>query len=398
MRVPTLQTSRQQLSTITDRQAEQARLQQQISSGVRIRTPGEDPAAAAAAELARSRMARLAQDQRATGLASTTLGAADDALRSGQDLLQSAREALVSAGNSAYSDADRQALAVQLRSVRSQLLGLANTADGAGGYVFGGQGTDAPPLSGTTNPVFAAASGQQRIGQDGSYQASLDGPGLFMAVPSGNGVFETASASGNTGTGWIGAGSVSDATRLTGHSYSITIGGTAGAQTWTAIDTSTGQPVASAQPFSPGSDLEVDGQRVRISGAPAAGDSFSIAPAGRQSVFATLDQAIALLGTPGGPTKAGYKEGMERALTGLDRVMDGFDLARTQVGESLKAVDTAASSNDAASLAQSTRKSALVDTDLAAAISAFQSNQSGTEAALKVYASVKRNSLFELMG
>lgn len=396
MRVPTLQTSRQALALITARQADQARLQDQIASGLRVRSPGDDPAAAAQAELARSRLAHLAQDQRATQLATSVLNTADGALSQGTDLLQAAREAVVAAGNGAYNSVNRQALALQLRSTRDQLLKIANTPDGAGGFVFGGQGTLVGPVSGSVTPAYGPVAGQQRIGEAGQYDATVDGGAVFMTLPQGNGVFVTASAAGNTGGGWIGAGSVADASLLTGHGYTVAIGGTAAAPTYTVTDTTTGTALASNVTFTAGAMIDIDGQRVQIQGTPAPGDSFSLAPAGRQSVFATLDDAIALL--EGNPSTPAYNEGLERVHTSLDRALDSMSLARTRVGESLRGVEGASFSNDGQKLAVTERRSGLEDIDLAAAISELQSSQTATDAALKTYAQSARRSLFDLLG
>src|SRR5262245_55016618 len=125
MRVPTLQTSRDSLALIQERRELQTKLQGQIGSGLRVRSPGDDPVAAAQAELARSRLAHIAQDQRATQLATSALNAADGALARGVELLESAGETLVGAGNGAYSIDERRALAMQLRSTRDSLLSLA---------------------------------------------------------------------------------------------------------------------------------------------------------------------------------------------------------------------------------------------------------------------------------
>ncbi len=396
MRVPTLQTSRQNFDAISQRQQEQARLQSQLASGLRVQSPGDDPVAAAQAEIARSRLTRITQDQRANQLAASTLNTAEGALSQGTDLLQSVREALVAAGNGAYSDSDRQALAQRLRAARDELLQLANQGDGAGGHVFGGQGSNGAPF-GTAPIGYAAAAGEQRIGSGGGFAASVDGRAAFLAVPQGNGVFATASAGANTGTGWIDAGEVTDATQLTGHGYAITVGGTPAAPTYGITDMTTGAPLAGGVPFQAGGSITVAGQRVTISGTPAAGDTFTIAPAGRQSVFRTLDDAVALLENTSA-TPAKYAEGLERAQTGIDRVLDGFSVLRTKVGEELRQLDHASADNAQQELNVTGRRSDLEDLDLARGISALQNSQTGLEAALKSYATISRRSLFELLG
>lgn len=397
MRIATLNTSMQALAAIENRQADQARLQAQLSSGLRVQSPGDDPVAAAQAELARSRLAQLSQDQRANQLASSVLGAADGALGQGVSLLQSAREHLVAAGDAAYADSDRQALALQLQSLRAQLLSVANTSDGAGGFIFGGQGAAAQPFGGGSNPSYTVDAGQQRIGEGGQFAVTMDGRGAFMAIATGNGVFTTAAAAGNTGTGAVTPGEVVNPSQLTGHTYTLSIAGTAGAQTWSAVDTTTGATVVNGAPFTPDTPLSFDGQRVSIGGLPAAGDSFTIAPAGRQSVFKTLDDAIALLKTTNLP-KNTFAERLQGLQASLDRGLDGLSLARSQVGAEMRNVDEAGALNASQAQDATQRRSDLRDVDIARAITELQTGQTALEAALKSYTAIGKSSLFQLLG
>ncbi len=57
------------------------------------------------------------------------------------------QETLVAAGNDgALSDEDRASLAEQLSGLKDQLVGIGNTKDGVGRYVFAGFQTDKPPF------------------------------------------------------------------------------------------------------------------------------------------------------------------------------------------------------------------------------------------------------------
>lgn len=396
MRVPTLHTAQRAFEGIEQRLGRQAQIQDQLGTGLRVTRPGDDPLAAAQSELARSRLARLAQDQRATQLATGLMSTAEGALGQGVNLLQSARELLVAAGNGAYSAAERQALALQLRSLREEMLAVANTGDGAGGKVFGGQASGAEPASGSA-PQWTAPAGMQRIGESGRYAATIDGAAAFMRVPQGNGVFVTASDAANTGSGWIDAGAVSDATLLTSQSYRIEIGGTPGSLTYSVFNLDAGTTLVSAQPLPAGGSLDIDGQRVKIGGTPAAGDRFGIAPAGRQSVFQTLDEAIATLEAVPQLSNGAYAERLQRVQTSLDRALDGFSMLRSQVGGELRLVEAAQASGEAQQLSETIRRSELQDLDYARAISELQSNQTGLEAALKAYATVGKVSLFQLI-
>lgn len=396
MRVSSLQTFTGAFAGIEERQRELTRQQNQLGTGLRVNSPGDDPVAAAQGELARSRLAALAQDKRTTQLAGGLLATAEGALGQSVDLLQSVRETLVGAANGAYTLSERQVLAGQLRTAREQLVGLANTSDGAGGFVFGGQGADAQPLAGGSAPSYGPVAGVQRIGEDGRYAATVDGRAAFMALPQGNGVFVTASAGANTGNGWINPGSVTQPVQLTGHSYQITIGGAPGSLVYSVSDLTAGTTLVSNAAFTDGGAIDIDGQRVNVSGTPAAGDTFQIGPAGQASVFQTLDSAIALLESPTATTSS-YAEGLQRAQAGLDGALDRMILMRSQVGDEINVVQNAQSQGETQTLAVTGRQSGLRDLDYAQTISAMQSNQTGLEAALKSYATIARTSLFQLI-
>ena len=397
MRVPTLQTAQRGFAGIESRQSELSRLQSQIASGLRVQSPSDDPLAAAQAERARSQEAHAKQQERAAQLASSLLGTADGALANGVNALQRARELLVAAGDSAYSASDRQALALELQGARDTLLQVANSGDGAGGHVFSGQGSAGAPVAGVVTPAFVGEPGVQRIGEGGRLAATVDGDAAFIAVPQGNGVFVTASAAGNTGTGWIDTGSVANPALLNGHNYTIAMAGTAAAPTYSITDTTTGTAVASNVAYVPDADIVFDGQRLKIGGAPAAGDTFSVGPAASQSIFATLDQAIALLQGPL-PATHTYTERLQHVQVNLERGLEGMVLMRSRVGAEMVNVDIETDSAAQQELSATQRRSDLRDLDLAEAISQMQTSQTGLDAALKSYSVVTRKSLFDLIG
>jgi len=183
MRIATSYSASRALEGIQERQFEQGRLQDQIATGLRIRTPGDDPLAAAQAEMARSRLSHNAQEKRAIQLGNALLSSADAAFADGIDELQVARDTLVAAANGSYGPSERKILAEQLRGVRISLLEVANSRDSAGGYVFSAQGSAGKPFPDGVVPVLEAIPGEQRIGGQGGYMASLDGQAWFWIYP-----------------------------------------------------------------------------------------------------------------------------------------------------------------------------------------------------------------------
>ena len=182
MRVPSASAFDRQVEVINQRRADIARSQEQLSSGRRLTRLADDPAAAAQAERNRAQSARVAAEQRMVDHARSMLQQAEGTVGSAIDELQNVRENLVRAGNGALSDADRAAIAQQLRGSHEQLLSIANRPDGAGSFVFAGGGSATAPFEIDGQVVYTAQPGVQTGGsapevaitQDGN-EAGIDG-------------------------------------------------------------------------------------------------------------------------------------------------------------------------------------------------------------------------------
>ncbi len=172
------------LANLQRRQAQLSDTQAQLTSGKRVRLASDDPAGAAAAERALAAGARAEAQLRALGESRNAMQLSESALGDAGDLLQRARELLVSAGNAAFSDAQREPLAQALRGIREDLLAVANRADSAGRYLFGGQGSDRKPLRDSGGGVvYEGATGQLNAAAGEVTPLSLDGAAVFLQAP-----------------------------------------------------------------------------------------------------------------------------------------------------------------------------------------------------------------------
>lgn len=113
--------------------------QSQMSTGKVLTSASDDPNVALKSMNIRNSLAQYDVFDRAVGDARGWLGAADSALTGASDTLIRAKETLVRASNTgSLGDPNaRQALAADIRAVRSELLALANTSYN-GRSVFGG--------------------------------------------------------------------------------------------------------------------------------------------------------------------------------------------------------------------------------------------------------------------
>jgi len=181
MRIATYQAYQSSLLNLQARSTALAQTQSQMTSGLRVQVPSDDPVAAAV--VVRSMAAQSQNTAQTTALQASQndMQLAEGALGSASTMLQQARSLVVSAGNASLSDADRATIAQQLQGIRTDLISLANTADGNGRYVFGGQGSDTQPfLDGTNGVTYSGQPGQQQATSSQPMPLTVDGNAAWM--------------------------------------------------------------------------------------------------------------------------------------------------------------------------------------------------------------------------
>ena len=176
MRISTAKSYDVGVDTLTRRQAELSQTQERMASLKRVNSASDDPAAAARAERALARISRTEANQRAVDAAAAAIGQVEGAIGDATNLLQQVREALVAAGNASYTPTDRLTLADKISSLREQLFMTANRGDGAGGFLFGGQGsTQAPFVDAPGGVVYRGTAGASETEQSTGMPLSADG-------------------------------------------------------------------------------------------------------------------------------------------------------------------------------------------------------------------------------
>lgn len=384
------------IETLQKRQVELAEAQERLTTGKRVHKASDDPAAAARAERALAGQMRAETSQRAVDASRTAMSLSETAMGDAIELLQQAREAMVAAGNASYSDQERANLAEKVKAIRNQLLSVANRTDGAGTFLFGGQGATTQPFVDAPGGIdYRGISGERRTELATDLPLTVNGDSVFMTARTGNGVFQTSAGAGVT-TAWIDNGQVSDPAALTGSTYTLQFSVSGGTTTYAVLRD--GNPTAvTAAPYVSGQDITVDGMTFRISGAPANGNSFTVQPSSSTlSIFDALDRAVTELATSG-RSGAQIAQGNTNALRDIDQSMAQLQGARAVAGEMLVRIDGETARLADQKLANQIQRSNAEDLDMTEAISKFQNMQTGYDAALKSYSMVQRLSLFEYL-
>ena len=364
MRISTNTMFESNVAGMGQQQSLMLRTQQQISTGQRILSASDDPAAAAQALVVSQSDAMNTQYTTNRNAAQTTLSLSESTLQSVTNLLQAVKSTAVDAGNGSYNNSDRASLATQLSGQLQDLIGLANSTEGNGNYLFSGFLSRTQPFANTPAGIgYFGDSGQRNVQVSASRQvASSDsGADVFMRIRNGNGTFVTQAAPANTGSGIISSGSVLDPAAITGDSYAIAFGGLtaqaaagntgtgaistptvinqaavtgndysvvfgAGGTTYSVTNTTTGLPVAgmAGQPYVSGQGIAFDGLQFNIKdGATpfAAGDSFTVASPG----YTVTDTTTATQVLPAPPTTGRllYADGQAISFGGMQVAIQG---------------------------------------------------------------------------
>ena len=400
MRISTAEISSQAILAIDNQSSALQVTQNEVSTGLAVQTAADNPVAAAQIVQLSQQQAQLTQYGSNLSSAQTRLSLEESSLSTATTTLQSIRDLAVQAGDATLSDSDRAQIATQIQTQIQALLGTANTKDANGEYLFAGYAVQTQPFAtdGAGNVSYQGDSGTRliQISPDQSVADSDTGAAAFMDVPAGNGTFTTAAAAANSGSASIDTGSVLNSTQWVPDDYTLTFNTPTSYQ---IVDNTTGTTVVANGAYTSGSAIQFQGVQVTVTGTPAAGDSFSVAPSGNQSMFTTLTNLATALSQPADSpaAKAQLTTSIASALTNIDQGVNHLSTVSASVGERINQLTAQSTTNTATSTALTTQQSSLQDVDYASAVSTLSQQMVGLQAAEQSYAAVAQLSLFKYL-
>ena len=377
-------------------QVQLTQTQEQAASGVQLLSAASDPVAYTQAMLLKQTDSITNQQSANITAATNTLSIAGNTMMSVTNLLQSIRSNVLSVAGSSTSSGTLTNMANSLNGQLQQLMGLANSTDGNGNYLFSGYQSSTQPFSTNSSGVvvYNGDSGQQLVQASSTRQipVSDNGASVFMNIKNGNGTFATSASSSNTGTGVIDVGSVVNQGALTGDSYSISFFVSGGTTTYTVKDTTTSTTVASAQPYTSGQAITFAGMQVSISGSPANNDSFTVAPSTNQSVFQSISNIITALQSGNSTTATNAISGS--GLRNIDNAISHMSDVEASQGLRLNELSMLQTNSTSMDVQLKQNISSLQDTNYTSTITALNQQQLALQAAQKSYAQVATLSMF----
>jgi flagellar hook-associated protein 3 FlgL len=397
MRVSTFSMQQGGVANMLRSQAELARTQSQIATGKRVVTAADDPGAAV--QIQQVERALAANTQYATNAAVLVgrLSLEEQALADAGNTIGRVQELTLQANNGVVDAGSRRAIAVEIRSRAEELLAIANRQDASGDYVFSGTKAGARPFARVGTSVGYAGDAGTRMVQVSSSQRIEDGHSgdeVFMNVPGGTGPFRATAATTNTGTGILDPGSMTNLASWVPGTYTVQFDT---ASSYQVLDAS--NAVIGSGPYASGGSITVFGAQIAISGAPATGDRFTIAPGGFRDVFQTLDSLVAALeSSPGTPAaRAQLSSEMNGIIQQLSQTSDHLLNVRADVGARLSRLDSVNSTREDLDLQLNTSLSSLRDVDYSTAITRMNAQMVSLQAAQQSYTRIAGLTLFDYL-
>jgi len=390
-------------SSISDLQSSLNKTQQQIASGRKILTPADDPIGSARALVITQ--ADALNDQYATNrqYARDNLSVADGVMSNVSSTLQSSKSLIISAGNPTLTDSDRAAIATQLQGNYNQLLGLANSTDGTGSYLFSGFSTTTAPYTQTASgATYNGDQGQRFLQADTSRQIPLSAPGsqIFGNIATSSGQFNILPDPSNSGQAAATA-SVNPATSgsLTGNNYNVVFDST-GAN-FSVVNKTTGAVAVPLTAYTNPTNVTFDGINLSLTNSPnppGPNDTIQVQPA-NQNIFETLTDAINALKTPTS-TLAGRKDltaAMTQANNNIDKSLSNVLTTQAQGGTSLQELTSLDTVGNATGVTNKQTLSSIQDLDYAKAISSLSQQQTTLQAAQQSFVKISSLNLFNYL-
>jgi flagellar hook-associated protein 3 FlgL len=385
------------LTALNQLESNIATTQNGISTGLAFTTASQNPVAAG---LVSGYDQVLAQSQQFTSngqSAQGSLNIEDNALTQVQSQLQSLRDLALEANNATESGTNLNAIATQAQQIQQTLLSIANTQDGSGNYIFAGYSTQTQPFALTaTGATYSGDQGQRQVQLAAGQTVVVGDNGdlVFNQIKTGNGTFNVTASAANTGSGVVGATSVTDPAAYGGGSYTIQF---TAPNTYEVLNSA--NVAVTTGTYTSGQAISFDGLQVTLSGTPATGDTFAVAPSADQSVFTTVQNLVnALQQTPSTSSgSAPLNNSIANAIDNIDQALDQVQTVQSSVGARLNTITTQQSVATAQQTQLQQSVSTLQSLNYPQAITNLDSQNTTLSAAMQAYSLTEGLSLFKYL-
>lgn len=411
MRLSTNMIYERGLSSVTDRQQQLVKVQDQLAKETKILTPADDPAGKAQSVALTDRIKQNEQFQKNADMVINDLSRQESVLANITESMFRAKELFVQAGNGALDPTDRASIALEIDVLRDNALNMMNAQNENGDYLFSGFQSEVKPF--TLDPV----TGEYRYnGDNGSKQvqitssqrvpSSTDGSEAFEQTPS-----ELRARVGQVGGDVTGARTViSDRTMWNDYhqanydksnpEYNVyTVRVEDGNKYFISrLDPATNAPDDIVGPiaYPPGEPISFEGMEITLQGMPDTGTAEFSLSRPKQNIATILNDMSNLLKDPE-VGSAELAQSIEFALSDLDSAEVSLGSVRAKTGSRINSAETALMTNMDFEIANKETRSKIQDVDYAEAMTELTKQDTALQAAQATFTRITRLSLFDYL-
>ena len=403
MRLSSAQIFNQSITSVLQKQTATSKILEQLSSGKKVNTAGDDPVAALGIDNLNQRNALVDQFMKNIDYATNRLAVTESKLGSAENLASSIREQVMRAVNGTLADSERQMIADEMKGSLEELLSIANSKDESGNYMFSGYSTDKEPFAfdNSTPPkiVYSGDSGiRNSLVQSGvALGTNVPGDTAFMKAPNGLGDYSVNYLASQQGEFSVKTAKIADPATYLADTYTFNFSDNGSGGTNLQVLDSANNPVANIANFDAATPVSFNGIEVNISGKSSAGDSFTMEPQSEVSIFDTISRAIALIEDPNSANTPQGRSQLAQILNDIDSGVNQISSARSVAGNNLKAVESYKDTHIEEQVLNTSALSLLEDLDYASAITEFVKQQLALNAVSSVFSKVGSVSLFDFI-
>lgn len=401
MRITTPTYFRTALNGIEQQQSDVSKLTQELATGKKVNSPSDNPTAFANAQRLQSHVQSLNQYATDNANLKNQLGLGSQTLNQSLTVLNSVRSVALQAANGTANSQNRAALAKQVESAKTQLLGLANTKAGNGAYLFGGSRGQAAPFfkkpNGTVEYRGDGAAQQTHTAQNQSVNSLLTGS-VFAETYNGNGYANITAASGNTGNATANLNGITNqgaATtfRESGTPYKISFKTVSGNMNYFVKQ---GGTTVTSGAYQKGMSLNLSGISVKLNGSPNTGDSFTLGRSQHQSVFKTLDNLISALKKPVNTAAENAKntQRINSVLSSLKQSQTHVLSLQSTVGVAMRSINDTNNTNATQKNNDQSAISSAIDANVPKVLTALDQHKQSLISAMGAFGKLSKLSLF----
>ena len=398
MRISTTQIYLQGIEAFGKQQVKLSDLQQQISTGVKLSKPSDDPAASTRVLELQEQVSLQTQYQENIESADTRLKLQETTLSALENISFRLRELSIQGNSGVLDITASQALGIEVNEILEEMVSLANVRDANGDFLFAGFQNQVEPFTMTStgsvqHVVYNGDEGQRLLQVSETRQIAVDNPGseIFLQLASPTALNEQA-APGNGGTGIMAPANVFDASVYVPGNYEIIFTGPA---SYDVFDVNNAVNIVTGATYADSTDIAFQGIRTSITGAPVAGDVFTVNQGQYKNIFESVQGLADMFNRAASPVERNANTA--EFLTDLDTFFNRTLELHTSVGGRLNNLENQKESNEAFILSTKTTISSLRDTDLADAISRLTLEQTTLDAAQAIFARITSSSLFKFL-